>query len=94
MALGSWPPKDPSENLDYNIDWTARLAGDTIVTSVWAPLASGSSLVIGSVYYISNMTKVWLSGGTLGQTYRLKNTITTAAGETMVETAELFIKAK
>ena len=94
MALGSWPPKDPAEVLDYNIDWTARLAGDTIATSAWAPLASGSSLAIGSTYYISNMTKVWLSGGTLGQTYNLKNTITTAAGETMVETASIFIKAK
>ncbi len=31
MAL-SWPFKDPDEVLDYQIDWTARLAGDTIST--------------------------------------------------------------
>jgi hypothetical protein len=98
MALGSWPPKDPAEVLDYTIDWTLRLAGDTIISSTWAALPGGSALTIGTggqaPAFITNMTKLWLSGGTIGQSYNLKNTITTAAGETMIETAVLYIKAK
>ena len=31
----SWPSKDPDEVLDYELDWSLRLAGDTIVTSTW-----------------------------------------------------------
>lgn len=34
MAL-SIGPKDPDEVLDYGLDWTARLVGDTISTSQW-----------------------------------------------------------
>jgi hypothetical protein len=37
---------------------------------------------------------VWLSGGILGQTYILQNTITTAAGNIMAERVSLFIKQK
>jgi hypothetical protein len=93
--LPPWPPKDPNENpLDYDINWLPRLGLDTIATSVWAITIGDASLTISSSYFTSVRTKVWLSGGTLGQTYSLKNTVTTAAGDTEIETVKLRIKAK
>lgn len=89
-----WPPKDPGENpLDYDINWLQRLGADTILSSVWA-ITSGAGLTITSNAFTTTRTKVWLSGGTLGQTYLLKNTVTTAAGDTEIETAQLLIRAK
>lgn len=88
-----WPPKDPGEVLDYDINWLPRLGTDTIVASVWA-IASGVSLTINSNSFTPARTKVWLSGGILGQTYLLKNTVTTAAGDTEVQTASILIMAK
>jgi hypothetical protein len=89
-----WPPKDSGENpLDYDINWLPRLGTDTIVASVWA-ITSGAGLTINSNSFTPARTKVWLSGGTLGQTYFLKNTVTTAATDTEIETAQLQIRAK
>lgn len=90
--LDQWPPKDPAEVKDYDINWLPELGTDTIVSSVWA-IVAGTGLVINSNQFSTTRTKVWLSGGTLGQTYLLKNTITTALGDTEVETATLGIKA-
>lgn len=88
-----WPPKDPGEVLDYDINWLPRLGTDTIVTSVWA-IATGVALTINSNSFTPTRTKVWLSGGILGQTYLLKNTVTTATGDTEVETVAILIMAK
>ena len=38
MAL-EWDFKDPDEVLDYRVDWSARLDGDTIASSTWEVLA-------------------------------------------------------
>lgn len=88
-----WPPKDPGEVLDYDLDWTLRLNGDTIATSVWS-IHTGSALLITSQSNNATVSKVILSGGLLGKTYTLKNTITTASGDTMIETVTILIKAK
>lgn len=78
----SWNAKDPDEVLDYRLDWTDRLAGDTISTSVWA---AESGITIDSDVHDDTAATVWVSGGTHGTTYRMTNTITTAAGRTMQE---------
>jgi len=88
-----WPPKDPAETLDYDLDWTARLAGDTIVSSAWT-IPTGSNLSIVSNSFIASITKVWLTAGLLGQVYTLSNEITTAAGDTMIESVQILLQAK
>jgi hypothetical protein len=88
-----WPPKDNSEVEDFDINWLPRLGTDTVATSLWA-IVSGAGLTINSNSFTPARTKVWLSGGTLGQTYLLKNTVTTASGATEIETAQLNIRAK
>ena len=72
----SWPIKDIAETLDYGIDWSKRLDdNDKIVTSVFTVLTGGVTIV--QQYSNHTTSTVWLSGGTAGQTAKLKCVITT-----------------
>jgi hypothetical protein len=94
MAL-FWPPKDPAENpQDYDINWLPRLGTDTIASSVWAMTVGDGALAIVASYFTSARTKLWLSGGTLGLTYSFRNTVTTAAGDTEIETVKIRIRTR
>lgn len=91
MAL-TWPFKDPDEVLDYTIDWSDRLGeGDAVDTSTWfVP----SGLTQENEEVTTTTTVLWLSGGTLGQTYTILNRITTTGGRTMDQSVNLKIKTK
>jgi hypothetical protein len=69
--------KDPNAVLDFTIDWESWLDGDTISASTWTPEAG---ITVDSDTDTDTTTTVWLSGGTAGQSYRVTNHITTAAG--------------
>jgi hypothetical protein len=71
--------KDPDSTLDYEIDWTAWLGADTIATSTWIP---ATGITEASSTNTTTTATVWLTGGTVGQTYLVTNRITTAAGRT------------
>lgn len=87
----NFPPKGPSDILSYGLDWTAWLSGDTIATSTWA-VATSTLTTVGT----SNTTKVAtikVSGGTVGTTYTVTNTITTTtSAETKIAIAQLRIE--
>jgi hypothetical protein len=68
--------KDPEARLDYQIDWSTWLGADTISASTWS---ATSGITIDSDANTTTTATVWLSGGTLGQTYEVTNHITTAA---------------
>lgn len=87
----TWPDKDPDEVLDYQINWSARLAGDTIVTSDWIV---PDTITQDSASKTSSTTTIWLSGGTLNERVELTNRITTAGGRTMDQSVRLRIKQK
>ena len=89
-----WPNKDPDEVLDYVVDWTERLAGDTISSSNFSIVSGGAALVIDSEGNTTEETTVWLSGGTLDASYEVLNRVTTAGGRTMDQTVKLKIKRK
>lgn len=89
--------KAPAEVADYDVDWSLRLAGDTIVSSSWAitggDAPASGTLAINSSSFLSTLTKVVLSGGNLGVTYTLVNTVTTAAsGVPLIETIQLPVR--
>jgi hypothetical protein len=96
----SWPSKDPDEITDFDINWAGpdangnpgRAFGDSIVTSTWT-LNSGT-VVINSNQFVAGATKVWLSGGALGETCLLTNRVVTAGGRTYEQSVKLRIKAK
>lgn len=93
QRTGGWyaPDKDPAAVLDYDIDWGAWLGGDTIATSDWVV---GSGITSGAKSKTNTVVTIWLSGGTAGTTYALKNTITTAGGRTQVRRFKISVKEK
>ena len=87
----SWPSKDPDELLDYQVSWVKGLAGDTILTSTFIV---PDGLVKDSEENTSNTATVWLSGGTLGESYIVVNRITTVTGRIMDQSVRLRVLAK
>lgn len=81
IGVDEWSPKDPSEVMDYTINWTNLLVGaETISTSTWS--VSPSGLTLGTESDATPNTSIWLSGGTAGTTYMVNCRITTSGGRT------------
>lgn len=87
-----WDPKDPDEVLDYEIDWSARLkTGDEISSAAWlAP----DGIAVDSSSHTATVVTVWLSGGTVNETYTLTSRVVTTGGRTMDHSVQLKIKSK
>lgn len=95
MAAIVWDPKDPGEDIIADLDWSADLGADTITNSQWAILTTdGSNLAIGTTSFTTTITQVNVSGGNDKFNYELKNTVTTAAGQTLIAVAMLPVRAK
>ena len=73
--------KRPADDLDYLIDWTRWLEGDTIVSSTWT-VPTGITSHDKIINSGNQKTTVWLSGGTLGSSYVITNVIVTTVGRT------------
>jgi hypothetical protein len=90
MSL-SWPNKDPDEVLDYSLNWSARLDGDTIDSVVWsfpAGITKDSQALAGA------LASVFISGGTDGVAYLIGCRVVTAGGRTMDESVKLKVKTR
>jgi hypothetical protein len=87
----TWHDKDPQANKDYSLDWKALLAtGETITDSAWT--VDDAALVIGDDLILGSVCTVWISGGTAGGSYKVKNTITTSRG--LIDERTISIKVK
>ena len=74
------PLKDPSAVLDYVFDWTEWLAtGETITDHT---ITADTGITVDSSTEDDGKVTVWLSGGTVGTTYRVECLIVTTAGRT------------
>ena len=87
---------DPDETLDYDLEWAKTddswLDTDTIASSSWAISPAGPTLT-GEANTTTTAT-VFVGSATLGETYRLTNTIITAAGRTADRTVTLRCEAR
>lgn len=83
--------KDPNAVLDYRVDWSTWLDGDTIATSTWIIPAG---ITKNSDTNSTTATTIWLSGGTVGIRYELTNRITTAGGRTEDRTIKVSVKER
>jgi hypothetical protein len=84
--------KDPQETLDYEVDWTRWLNGDTITLSEWF-VPTGITKDTATVKN-GKVTVVWLLGGTLGVNYELTNRITTLGGRVSERSFDVRIRSK
>ena len=83
--------KDPSAVLDYVIDWSDWLDGDTISTSTWTV---PSGITKDSDTKTTTATTIWLSGGTVGTKYAVVNHIVTAGGREDDRTIYINVESK
>ena len=74
--------------LDYQINWATWLGTDTIATATWTV---PTGLTKSSQANTTTTATAWLSGGVVGQTYDVVNTITTAAGRTDYRTVQIIV---
>lgn len=65
--------KDPSDVIDYIVDWTQLLQSDTISTAA----VVGTNITIDSSSISGNTVTIFVSGGTNGNTGTVKMTIVT-----------------
>ncbi len=79
--------KDSHDTLDYYVDWLTFLAGDTISASVWIVPVGIAQLSISNT---TTRATIWLSGGTIGETYQITNRITTAGGR--IKDQSIYVK--
>jgi hypothetical protein len=83
--------KDPLDVKKYGFEWNL-LDGQTITGSNWSIKFGGSALILGTSTISANITKVVVSGGTVGIKYQVENTITTSGGDTFNRTGILSVK--
>jgi len=71
--------KKASEEIVRYIDWATKAlrTGDSVATSAWAEVGT-NALTLDSAGVSSNITYVRIIGGTVGNTYLIRNTITTS----------------
>lgn len=78
--------KRPDEHLDFGVDWSGVLDGDTIASSSFVlnnPDASGCTVTAGAE--VGSITSVWVDGGIAGQTAEITMSIVTTAGREWIE---------
>lgn len=73
--------KQPVEILDYDVDFSRWLVDDTI-SSATVTIAPAGSLTLHALDVEPTLTKVWLSGGTNGVSYKVEVTVNTNGGRT------------
>lgn len=83
--------KDPDAVLDYSIDWSRWLAGDSIISSTWV-VPHGLTQVTNLFSPIT--ITVWISGGTVGQSYLVVGQVTTAGGRTDERTIQIDVEER
>ena len=87
--------KDPQSRVDYAIDWSPYLDGQTIETSLWrvVPDEEGG-IVAEEVSFESARTAARLAGGVTGHNYSVSNEVTFSDGTTDVRSITLRVEAR
>jgi len=97
-STGEWIEKDPDAKKDYSndwADWLAQSSGDTIAASSWiVDVGLTKETSPPEAFVATGLCTVWLSGGTLGKTYKVTNRITTTGGRTEDSTFLIKIVAQ
>jgi len=75
--------KRPDDRLDYDIDFSRWLTSSDSIESVdQVSVAEGSTVEVDDHDFTAQVVKVWLVGGTAGETATVTVEVTTAQGRT------------
>jgi len=92
MAVAKYA-KDPDATLDYSIDWSDWLDGDTISSMTYVA-DTGITVETARNTETDTVSTLWVSGGTVGNQYDIVCRVTTAAGRIDDRTVRFIIKEK
>ena len=85
--------KDPDETRLFKMDWSSHIGTGTIANSSWS-LTAGVTLVANGIVSGNTTTYITVSGGTVGHTYILTNTVHLSSnGEVLQRSGRLDIRA-
>jgi hypothetical protein len=86
--------KQPGERQDYDITFVEYLQSmnEDATDSHTAEVTAATGITVDSYSVLDGVVKVWVSGGTTGQKYKVTATMTTAGGR--VKEADITIKVK
>lgn len=89
-ADGFWygPDLDPHEELDYPIDFTDLLDGDTIVSVS----TTATNVTVAESSFSGPIVTLWLVSGMVGQTARVSIRLITQGGRTFERSFKIAIK--
>lgn len=74
--------KDPQGRIDHVIDWSAYLAGQSVIASEWAVSpAESDGVAVTADAAEAQRTSVRLEGGRIGRLYRITNRVTLSDGQ-------------
>lgn len=97
--MACYPPviecwyKSPGDALDVVFNYAAAwLQGGSISGSSWAQTAGVDALTLAGDSFTTGETQVRVSGGTDGETYRIRNTITLADGQIKEKSLDIIVK--
>lgn len=87
--------KDPQARVDHAIDWSAYLAGQSLVASLWTvdPQEAGG-LAVDTDMFEAQRSSARLSGGIVGRVYRLTNRVTLSDGQVDERTATMRVEER
>ena len=93
----SWPTKDPSDVLDYEVDIAAAIAGNlgdgiSGVSVTITPNAIGD-LAVNNIATDGTTAVIWFSAGLAGTTYVVQMTISTNTGRVLHRAVLLPVQA-
>jgi hypothetical protein len=91
MSILATFTKQPADVQDYDIDYSEWLAGFSDTGSS-ATVTVDTGITLNMYTLLNGVVKVWLAGGTSGETYKVTTTLTTSGGRT--KQAEIRIKVK
>jgi hypothetical protein len=94
MALLKTFFKQPGDTQDYDIYYDEYILamGEALADAHTVSATAEAGLTLGDVTIVDGVVKVWTSGGTTGETYKITVIVTTAGGR--VHESEVAVKVK
>lgn len=86
--------KQPSEDLDYDIYFDEWMPAGDHIASVAVTADVGVTTHDTTFDPSAHVVKVWVSGGTSGQTYKVTVKVTTASSPARVKEQDFKVKVK
>ncbi len=92
MSIIGGALQQPHENLDYDIRYEEFLNENDTISTVDAVVIPDSDLQATAQIADPDRVKVWVNGGTSGNTYKVEVTIETMGGRRKQDEFEVYIE--